>query len=170
MTLEKLPQPAINILLNRLSDEQASFYFYISASAWCRLNGFENAARYLEVESHGEEYHFKRIVAFLSDWNASVNFPAISEPIKSFTGLQDILEQAYKMEFKLYKTYEKDAITIFPICQNTYGLLFSFVQVQNESVVSAAAILNKLKNYLETDPGLMIFDKEVFEQFQNIAY
>lgn len=166
MTLQKLPQRAIDIITARLADEQAAFYFYISASAWCRLNGYENASKYFTVESHGEEYHYKQLVTFLSEWNCPVVFPKVDDPIKNFTGLQDILEKAYAMEYNTLRTYETNAIEIFPVNQNTYLKLQDYVRTQNESVVSAAKIVKKLDNYLQTDPSLMLFDAEVFEEYK----
>ncbi len=170
MNLQKLPPRAIELINERLADEQSEFYFYLSASAWCRLNGYENAAKYFMVESHGEEYHYKRLVNVLSDWNSEVRFPVLDQPVRTFANLQVILEKAYEMEYNLLRKYETNAIAIFPICQNTYNLFREFVSIQSDAVVSAGGYLKKLKNYLETDPGLMGFDKEVFEHFSSVYY
>ena len=170
ISLQKLPQKAIDLITQRLADEQAAFYFYISASAWCRLNGYENASKHFVVESHGEEYHYKRIVNYLSDWHCPVDFPAVKDPIKSFKNLEDILDQGYQMEYELYRKYETNAIEIFPVCQNTYSLMQEFIRMGNDSVIEASNILKKLKNYLETDPDLMLFDKEVFNEYGSLYY
>jgi ferritin len=167
IVLQKLPPVVIDRITQRIADEQAAFYFYISASAWCRLNGYENASKYFTVESHGEEYHYKRLVSFLAEWNSQVLFPSVPDPIKTFRGLQDILEQAYNMEYANYKKYEANAIELFPVSQNSYMLFQDFVRTQNESVISAANVLKKLNNYLVTDPGLMLFDNDVFEEYRN---
>lgn len=159
---QTLPQKAIDILTARINDEQAAFYFYISASAWCRLNGYNKCAEYFSVESSNEEAHYKQLINFLSDWNVKVDFKVVGEPAKNFTSLQQIFEMAYEMEVQLYERYNANAIDIFPICQNTYLTLTEFVRVQNYSVIDANNYLTKLYNYQQTDPSLVLFDEEVF--------
>jgi ferritin len=170
ITLYPLPQEAIDTIQRRIADEQDEFYFYISAMSWCRLNGYENASNYFDAESRGEEYHYKRLITYLTSWNTEVNFSSVVGSIRSFKSLQDIFEQAYRMEFEMYKKYEANCLKLFPICQNTYSLLQDFVRIQNESVISAADKVTKMENYLKTDPGLMTFDKEVFENYSNIVW
>jgi len=167
ITLMRLPAKVVNTLISRLSDEQAAFYFYIQASAWCRLNGYECTSKYFTVESHGEEYHFKQIVKFLTDWNEKVDFPDIKGAIKTFKDLPDIIAQQYEMECALLKQYEKDAADIFPISQTGYQFLQDYVRMQNSSVVEVGEVVNKLENYLKTDPGLMLFDRDVFGMYEN---
>lgn len=164
--LATLPQKAIDALTERLADEYSAYYFYISAAAWARLNGFENIAKYFQIESHGEEYHYKTIVKYLSDWNVSVKFPTIEAPIQTFTGLQDIMDQQYKMELGLLAKYEQDAIIIFSVCQNAFILLQQFISIQNDAIIEVSNYAKKLQAYLDTDPGLMLFDKEVFGQYE----
>jgi len=168
--LQKLPPKAIEILQYRLADEQELFYFYISAAAWCRLNGYECASKYFIVESHGEEYHYKRLSTFLMDWHTEVAYPVLQDPIKTFSGLKEILEMAYELEYGLYRRYETNAIEIFPVCQNTHNLMTDFVNVQNDAVICAGRILNKLKNYLEVDPTLVQFDKDAFGEYSSVYY
>jgi len=167
---QSLPAKSIEILLARLKNEQEAFYFYVSAMAWCRLNSYECCSRYFEVESYGEQWHYKKILNFLADWNTAAYYSPLPEQIKPFVSLQDIFEQAYKLELKLGEQYEDDAKAIFPISQNTYAFIQTFVEIQNDSVISSNNYLQKLYKYLETDPGLMLFDTEVFSQFNNLAY
>lgn len=165
ITLMRLPEKVVKTLTVRLADEQSAFYFYIQASAWCRLNGYECASKYFTVESHGEEYHFKQIVQFLTDWNEKVMFPDIKGAIKTFKDLPDIISQQYQMECALLKQYESDAADIFPASQVGYQFLQDYVRMQNQSVIEVSEVVNKLKGYLETDPGLMLFDRDVFGSY-----
>lgn len=167
ITLETLPKKAVEMIMQRLADEQAEYYFYISASAWARLNGYDNIAKYFTVESHGEEYHFKTWVKFLSDWNVQIVFPAIKDPISNFANIQDILEQQYKMEVELGKRYESDALVMFSVSQIVFKKMQDFIDIQNYSVIEVSNIITKLQGYLQTDPDLRSFDKEEFGQYEN---
>lgn len=164
MKLYKLNQKAIDILVLRSSDELTARYFYEVAVSWCRLNGYDMAAEFFAKEALSEGEHFKRITDFLSDWNIQVPFPAIAAPaVTEFTDLLDLLSKAYQMEYDLLKAYEKDGISIFPDCQSTYKLIQEFLQIQNDSVIEYATLINKAENYLPTDSKLALFEAEVFE-------
>lgn len=167
---QTLPVKSIEILLARIKNEQEEFYFYVSAMAWCRLNGYENCSKYFEVEAYGEQWHYKKILNFLADWNTKTFYTPPAEAIKSFVNLQDIFEQAYKMELKLSEQYEEDARQLFPISQTTYQFVQEFISIQGASVIEANNNLKKLYTYLETDPNLTEFDMVVFGQYSNLAY
>ncbi len=159
----QLPSTAINILVERMKDEMSAFYFYMSAAAWCRLNGYDGAAMYFSDEQNGEEWHYKRIVSFLSDWNCPVKIEPIKEPVKTFSSLIDIFEKAYSMEVDLGEKYERDALRIFPICQKTYNFIQEFVNVQGYSVVSADKVLKIAYGFETSDKGMMEFDSLTFK-------
>lgn len=162
ITLQSLPKQVIEILSERIMDEQAAFYFYISAGAWCQLNGYEKAAAYFDREAKNEKFHFQNIVNFLSNWNTKVQLNAIAEPAKDFTSLQDIIEKQYQMEYELLCRYEKNALQLFAVSQIAYSFIHNYVNIQNEAVIEAATFINKIQNYLQTDPGLVLFEEEIF--------
>lgn len=171
ITTETLPPRSIDILLARMADEQSAFYFYISASAWCRLNGFDNASAYFQVEAHGEEYHYKRIADFLTDWNYPVKYAAMDTPIQSFVSLQDILEKQYALELNLYKKYEIDVKNVFQDSQASYQFLCYFISIQSDSVVSSSKLVNKMKEYIAEGNGAVLFDKDQFFMYnQSYSY
>lgn len=166
----ELPAKAIKTITDRIEDEQRAFYFYLSAAAWCRLNGYECSARYFEVEMHGEEYHYKDLIMFLANWNSPVDFKPILDPVKTFSNLVDILEQAYNMELKLMGKYEDCSKEMFNVCQTTYLKVQDYIRTQNFAVIEADQYLKKVYEFQKTDPGLMLFDKEVFGQYSSLYY
>lgn len=162
MVLQTLPDEVIQILIKRMSDEQSARYFYESAATWCRLNGYDNAAAHYSKEAADENAHYTRISNFLADWNTYPAFPRIAPP-PVFESLQEIIEQTYSIEYDLGMAYSADAEPVEELSQMAYLFIQSFVQIQNDSIIEACNLVNKMQNYLKTDPGLVLFDNEVFE-------
>lgn len=163
MKLNTLPKIAIDALIARMSDEQTARYFYEAAEAWCRLKGYDNAAKYFANEAKSEGDHYLRIVKFLSDWNVSISFPAIKAPVTAFTDLLDVLSKGYQMEFDLLESYEESALSVMQECLNTFGFMQDYIKIQNESVIEYATLINKAENFLPSDKNLALFEAEVFE-------
>ncbi len=162
MKLKQLPRSVVAALSARLSDEQTARYFYESASAWCQNNGYNKAAKYFLDESISESSHAAKIIKFLSDWNEPVKFNAINPPASGFSGLMDIIEQAYIIEFDLLESYEADAKNVFTASLVGFNLLNDFVSIQNESVIEYADLINKAANYEELGKNLALFEEEAF--------
>jgi ferritin len=159
--LQTLELNEVAIIMPRVQDELNARYFYEAASAWCRTNGYDNAAKYYANEASQENEHYTRWINFLSDWNVKIDFPTIPIP-PVFTSLIDILEKQYQIEFNLGEAYEADAINIFPICQTIYKLMQEYVQIQNDSIIESNTLVTKAYNYIQTDPNLVLFEQDVF--------
>ena len=63
---EKLPKDVVNLLLERLNDEFKAYYFYRSATNWCKNVGYFKAAEFFAKESEDELAHAKKIEDYLS--------------------------------------------------------------------------------------------------------
>lgn len=157
----KLNPIAVKILNARIVDEQYARYFYESAAAWCRKNGFDNAEKYFTQEAESENEHRKKITDHLSDWSETIDYKAIQKPFFEFTGIKDILSKTLDIESGLLEVYEADAKEVFPACQATYKLIQEFIQIQNDSVIEANNLLNKFNNYGESLVAL--FEEEAFK-------
>ena len=77
MKYQTLEPREVAILLPRISDEQNARYFYESAWAWCRLNGYKKASKWFKAQACGITNHYEAIVKILVDWNVKVQLPAI---------------------------------------------------------------------------------------------
>jgi len=159
--LQTLEPKAVQIIMPRVNDELTARYFYESAMAWCRTNGYSKAAHYFKNEAKQENKHYKNWIKFLSDWNVDISFPIIESPMK-FTSLIDILEQQYNMEYGLYEAYEQDAIKIFPLCPTIFGIIQKYMKIQNDSVIESNDLIAKAYNYIGSDPKLVLFESENF--------
>jgi len=156
MKLKTLENECVIRLNSRLNDEYTAFYFYRSASNWCKVNGFDNGYKYFLEESNQELGHAKRIEDFMADWNIMPTLsPVIS--IEGFFNIADLLDKAYSLEYGLLEKYEEDAVHYIDNYISLYTFINQFIQIQNESVGEYATLINKLS--LTND--LLLFDTEV---------
>lgn len=145
-TVNKLDSNIGKMLLDRLQDEFNAYYFYRSASNWCKSAGYIEASEYFAEESKDELAHAKILEDFMVDWNVIPNLPVINTPKLVFSSLIDVIEQAYKIEYALYEEYEDTGVKIFKLgdlC--VFGLLQGFITIQKDSVVSYSDMLNLLE-------------------------
>jgi len=159
MNLIKLPQSVLNLLIQRVLDEKTAEYFYQSASNWCRLKGYSGGEKYFRKEAYQEKKHFKKLTGYITDWGSQVELPAIISPANDFESIQDILERAYQMEYDLMLAYQEISQTIFTSHLVTFDFLGYYRNIQNESVIEYATLLNKLALYAHED--VIFFDNEV---------
>jgi len=141
----QLPEEVISLLLPRLSDEFKAYYFYRSASNWCKNVGFMKAAEFFAKESTDELAHAKKIEDYLIDWNVVPDLPVIEKPTLMFMGLTDIIGKAYDIEYALYEEYEDTSAKIFKIgdlC--VFDFLQDYRVKQKEAVAEYSDMINKL--------------------------
>lgn len=160
MKIEQLPSEVVDLLNARLQDEYNAERFYIGASIWCDLNGFEKASDFFVDEYHDERRHAHKLQKHASDWNVKLTLPSVTiDP--EFSSLNDIVEQAYKMEYELHEAYANDIKAIgeeYPACE---VFLQKFIKIQDKAVVTYADILKKMEG-LSTPFELRSMEKKIF--------
>lgn len=142
----QLPQEIVNLLLPRLQDEFNAYYFYRSASNWCKNVGFFKAAKFFAEESEDELKHANKIEDFLIDWNVTPDLPVIGKPVLAFQLLSDVIESAYNIEYTLYEDYEETSAKIFKtgdLC--VFDFLQFYRKTQTDSVAQYSDMLNVLE-------------------------
>ena len=162
MKIYTMDDSCVKIMQDRLTDEYAAERFYKCAATWCDLNGFAEASDYFVNEYHAERKHQHKIEKNLTDWNVIPMLPEVKAAQPSFTGLKDIIEQAYEMEYKLCEAYQQAVIDTqleYPKCAVFFN---KFVEIQDESVIEYADILKKLQG-IESIFELQIMSKKVFK-------
>lgn len=163
-TPEKLPIQVVNLLLPRLQDELNAFYFYRSATNWCKNVGYFKAAEFFAEESDTESKHAKAIEDYLVDWNVTPDLPNILKPTLEFRNLVDVITQAYDMEYKLYEAYEETSMRIFKIgdlC--VFDFLQSYRVGQKEAVAEYSDKLNMLEGTNELSKfEMLMLEKKLF--------
>lgn len=164
MTPEKLPSNVVSQLTERLSNEFKAYYFYRSATNWCKNVGYFKASEFFAKESEDELAHAKKIEDYLTDWNVTPMLPVIDKPVLEFSCLCDVLDQAYEMEYELYEAYEETSMNIFKIgdlC--VFDFLQFFRTAQKDAVAEYSDKLNMLDG---VEPGdkfqLLMLEKKLF--------
>lgn len=145
MTPNKLDKDVVDLLLPRLKDEYNAFYFYRAASNWCQGVGYFKAAEFFAKESEDELGHAKKIEQYLVDWNVDPELPTVERPQIMFSGLMEVIENAYEIEYALYEDYEGTSKEMFKKDLCVFDFLQEFRMLQKQSVAEYSDKLNMLE-------------------------
>jgi ferritin len=145
MTPNKLDKDVVDLLLPRLKDEYNAFYFYRAASNWCQGVGYFKAAEFFAKESEDELGHAKKIEQYLVDWNVDPELPTVERPQIMFSGLMEVIESAYEIEYALYEDYEGTSKEMFKKDLCVFDFLQEFRMLQKQSVAEYSDKLNMLE-------------------------
>jgi ferritin len=159
----KLSIEVASLLEARIHDEYNAFFFYRSASNWCQDIGYEKAAKFFAKEAESELGHAKKIESYMVDWNTLPSLAATTTP-PFFSGLDDIISQAYKMEYALYEEYEDTSAKIFEmkdLC--VFDFLQEYRVGQKDAVTEYADMINKLSGVNTMDKfQMLMLEKNLF--------
>ena len=140
----QLPKEIVSKLNERLNDEYVAHYFYRNASNYCENVGYTQGASYFKQESEHELVHALGLQKFMTDWNVQPTLLPVESPV-AFSGLVDIIEKAYGIEYDLFSSYTDDSLEIFKQGHlATFNFLSGYVDIQNESLAQYSTLLNKL--------------------------
>ena len=156
-----LSKAVTDILNARLQDEYNAERFYIAASIWCDLNGFEIASDYFVSEYKDERKHAHKLQKHATNWNVKLTLPSIIAD-DTFTSLPEIVSKAYEMEYALCEAYQKDIAAIDEEYPATEVFLQEFIKIQDEAVTGYADILKKLEG-ISSKFELLAIEKKVFK-------
>lgn len=158
---QKLSNEVVALLLPRLKDEFNAFYFYRAAQNWCANVGYFKAAKFFGDESEDELKHAKKIENYLVEWNITPALPTIPEPEITFSGLGEIIEAAYQIEYDLYEEYEDTSMKMFKLDLCVFDFLQEFRGIQQKSVAEYSDKINMLEGVDASDKFklLMLEDK-----------
>lgn len=161
---EKLSSEIVNLLLPRLKDEYNAFYFYRSATNYCKNVGHFTASKFFKAESDDELLHAKGIEDLLVDFNITPNLPSIEKPPLQFKSLLDVIEQAYKIEYDLYEAYEETSTKVFKtgdLC--VFDFLQTYRTIQKQSIAEYSDKLNVLEGVEPNKMNLLLLEETLFE-------
>jgi len=163
MTPNKLDKDVVDLLLPRLKDEYNAFYFYRAASNWCQGVGYFKAAEFFAKESEDELGHAKKIEQYLVDWNVDPELPTVERPQIMFSGLMEVIENAYTIEYALYEDYEGTSKEMFKKDLCVFDFLQEFRMLQKQSVAEYSDKLNMLEGVDGKDKfKLLLLEKKLF--------
>lgn len=161
MTPMKLNDASVSILTERIKDEYGAHYYYRSAANWCRGVNYKKAAEFFENEANSELDHAKKLQEYLDDWNLK---PVIgqTETNHEFGSLVDIINGAYKMEFGLMESYNKNSSELFSEDLTTFDFLQEFRILQKSAVIEYSDLLNALVLVDSTDKFQLLYFEQTY--------
>jgi ferritin len=163
MKPHSLDKGVVDLLAPRHLDEMDAFYFYRAASNWCQGVGYFKAAEFFAAESQDELEHAGKIEKYLVDWNITVPLPSVPKPQVDFSGLLEVLEEAYKIEYDLYEAYEETSKKLFNMDLCTFDFLQQFRLIQTKSVAEYSDKLNLLEDVDGKDKfKLLLLEEKLF--------
>ena len=163
MKPHSLDKGVVDLLAPRHLDEMDAFYFYRAASNWCQGVGYFKAAAFFAAESQDELEHAAKIEKYLVDWNITVPLPNVPKPQVDFSGLLEVLEEAYKIEYDLYEAYEETSKKLFNMDLCTFDFLQQFRLIQTKSVAEYSDKLNLLEDVDGKDKfKLLLLEEKLF--------
>jgi ferritin len=163
MKPHSLDKGVVDLLAPRHLDEMDAFYFYRAASNWCQGVGYFKAAAFFAAESQDELEHAAKIEKYLVDWNITVPLPSVPKPQVDFSGLLEVLEEAYKIEYDLYEAYEETSKKLFNMDLCTFDFLQQFRLIQTKSVAEYSDKLNLLEDVDGKDKfKLLLLEEKLF--------
>jgi hypothetical protein len=163
MKLQTLSPEEVAIITPRITDELNLRYFHESVWAWCRLNGYNKAAKYFKEQSVSEFNHYKYIVKILVDWNVKVQLPSIDAPFIYFENLIDVLEKDYTLKSELGEKYDSDGQAMFPLNQMLYRKIFiTFIHDMKNLTEESKRKLVLAQKWVISDPTLVEFESDNF--------
>jgi ferritin len=163
MKPHSLDKSVVDLLAPRHLDEMDAFYFYRAASNWCQGVGYFKAAAFFAAESQDELEHAGKIEKYLVDWNITVPLPTVPKPQVDFSGLLEVLEEAYKIEYDLYEAYEETSKKLFNMDLCTFDFLQQFRLIQTKSVAEYSDKLNLLEDVDGKDKfKLLLLEEKLF--------
>jgi len=138
---KELGSASVKVINDRLVDEYTAHFFYRIASNWCRGVGYNNAAVFFEKEAENELGHAEILQKYLVDWNVTPTMPSV-KPSITFSGLIDVVNKAYALEYDLFTKYNADSVEIMKLDITTFDFLQQFRQGQLQSVIEYSDLLN----------------------------
>jgi ferritin len=138
---KELVTSSVKIVNERLVDEYTAHFFYRIASNWCKGVGYNNAAAFFEKEAENELEHAEKLQKYLVDWNVNPTMPAV-KPSITFSGLIDIVNKAYALEYDLFQKYNADSVNLMQSDITTFDFFTDFRKGQYDSIVEYSDLLN----------------------------
>jgi ferritin len=158
----QLPVEAIDKIEARIGDEYAAHYFYRNAANWCKNVNYKKAAEFFEKEAENELIHAKGLQDYLTSWNMMPKIPT-APTTRSFSGLVDLINQAYSLEYDLFIKYSEDQTALFSIHPATFNFIQTYTTGNRESVAEYSDLLNALQLInVESKLDLLTFEKRYF--------
>jgi ferritin len=146
----------------QINEELSASYAYLAMSAWCQMQNFVGAARWLRLQSQEEYGHAMKLFDFVLARGGDVQLKAIEQPRATFTSLADIFEKALQQEQEVGR--EIDSLYELAFREKAFAAVAElqwFLTEQVEEEKTAREIVAKFR-LVGSDPAAIIdLDREL---------
>ena len=159
--LYSLSDKVVKLLTERIKDEYGAHYFYRAAANWCNDVNYKKAAAFFENEALDELTHAKKLEDYMTGFNIVPQIPS-ANPKHTFTGLIEIVNEAYSMELALMKAYNQDSHTVFADDITTFDFLQELREIQKTAVVEYNDLINASNLISKTDKFQVLYFEQTY--------
>lgn len=154
------------IILDKLNHqinlEHFSSNLYLSMSSWCNAQGFNGAAKFLEIHSNEELSHMHKLFKYINETGSQAIIASIEAPDTQFKNIKDVFEKTYKHEQLITKSInELVHLTLKEKDYATFNFLQWYVSEQHEEEALFKGILDKMNIIGLEGRGLFMIDREI---------
>lgn len=157
--LSKKIETALN---GQIESEAMSSQLYLAMASWAERQGYSGSAKFLYAHSDEERQHMLKLFQYINERNGQAVVPALKQPPKTFTSLNEVFNQILKHEIAVSAEINK----LVDICLSekdytTNNFLQWYVSEQVEEERLAKHIVDRLNLIGGDKGGLYLFDKEL---------
>jgi ferritin len=160
-SLYNLPNQTVGELTNRIADEYVAHYFYRNAANWCADRNYKKAAAFFEAEAVTELEHAKGLQDYMVGFNIIPVMPSV-ETKRTFSGLCEIVREAYKLELDLMMKYNATSSKLFASDLTTFDFLQTYRVGQKESVVEYNDLINAIELINEENKFEVLYFEQTY--------
>ncbi|WP_419769283.1 MAG: non-heme ferritin [Candidatus Marinarcus sp.] len=157
-----LKKEVLNKMNEQINLEHFSSNLYLSMSSWCKAQGLNGAASFLETHSSEELGHMYKLFKYINETGSQAIVGALDAPDYQFKDIKDVFERTYKHEqFITNKINELVELTLAQKDYATFNFLQWYVSEQHEEEALFKGILDKMSIIGLEGRGLHMIDKEI---------
>jgi ferritin len=159
--LYSLSNQTVGELTSRIADEYVAHYFYRNAANWCGDRNYKKAAAFFEVEALTELEHANGLQDYMVGFNIIPVIPSV-ETKRTFSGLCEIVREAYKLELDLMMKYNATSSNLFSSDLTTFDFLQTYRVGQKESVVEYNDLINAIELINEENKFEVLYFEQTY--------
>jgi ferritin len=152
----------INLLNQRIQNEEESARIYLAMSIWLGFNGFSGAEKVWLSYANEELSHAKWAYDYLMNLNIKPVVPPLKDVPKEFTGLPQVIAMSYAHEIditnqcqELAKQAQQEGDFM------SFELALKYCKEQVEELAKTQAWIDKLNSFGTDKIALRLLDDEM---------
>ncbi len=154
----------IELLNNRIQQEELSARIYKAMSVWLNYNGFAGAAKLWQKYSDEEVKRSEITYNYLLDLDIMPAVDSLQKPQTAFESLEQIIQLSYKHELDITSQCNRLAKNSYEVGDfQTLQLAQSYLKEQVEEQAKTKYWIDRLKAFGNSKEALRLLDNEMGE-------